>query len=277
MRNFQVRGAWRKGASNAMAPAQEVRIVKDNEALACEAAQLFLSLGREAMTKDQQFRVALSGGSTPQAMYRALSSQPHSTRINWERVEFFFGDERCVPPHHQDSNYGLAQADLFTPLQIDHTHIFRIMGEQGSPEEAATTYEHVIRSQFQTAAPSWPRFHLIVLGLGEDGHTASLFPGSAALDEQTRLAVPAISAKGIPQRITLTVPLINHAEAVLVLVSGTGKASPLKQLLEPSPDQPTDLPAGRIHPLQGRLIWLLDQAAASHLTIAQHHATGHEG
>ena len=134
-----------------------------------------------------------------------------------------------------------------------------------------------VRSQFHTASPSWPRFHLILLGLGEDGHTASLFPGSEALDEQTRLAVPAISPKGIPQRITLTIPVINHAETVLFLVSGTGKASPLKQLLEPASGQPDPLPAGRIKPLQGRLIWIIDQAAASQLTVSQHHDNVHEG
>ena len=254
----------------------EIRIVADSSELAKEAAELFVGFGQQAITSRSCFRVALSGGSTPQALYSVLASPETSGQLDWARVEFFFGDERCVPPDHADSNYRLAHDHLFNPLKISGDRIFRMQGEIDSPNEASHRYEEVLRTRFGTPAPSWPRFHLILLGLGEDGHTASLFPGTPALHEQTRLVVPSTSPKGIAQRLTMTAPLINHAEAVMFMVSGAGKASPLHDILEAPRHADGTLPASLVKPEAGRLLWLLDRAASAQLTMAKQQLASHE-
>ena len=238
----------------------EIRIVNDTQELTREAADLFLWLGQRAVADTGFFRVALSGGSG---------------QLDWSRVEFYFGDDRCVPHDHGESNFGLANEHLFRPLKIAQDKVFRMEGEAASPDAAAAGYEAALRKQFGVDAPAWPRFDLILLGLGEDGHTASLFPGTSALGEETRLVVTSTSPKGIPTRLTFTAPLINQAKVVVFLVAGSGKASPVRGILEPA-GSAVHFPGGLIRPTAGRLIWILDQAAASELAVTKQQLQSHE-
>ncbi len=254
--------------------APEIRILTEGTELADEAADLFVWFGQQAITARGCFRVALSGGSTPKALYAALTRPPISSQLDWARVQFFFGDERCVAPDHPESNYALADQFLFRPLKLPEAGIFRV-DTQAAPT-VADTYEAILRKQFDAAPPAWPRFHLILLGMGEDGHTASLFPGSPALQERTRLVVPSTAPKGIAQRITFTFPLINQAEAVMFVVTGDGKASPVRAVLEPQKGATVACPAGSVNPTAGRLIWMLDEAAASQLAFAKQRLVSHE-
>jgi 6-phosphogluconolactonase len=197
-------------------------------------------------------------------------------RLDWTRVEFFFSDDRCVPPDHAESNFRLANEHLFRPLHISPEHVFRMEGDVGSPDDASRRYANLVKERVGRSGEDWPRFHLILLGLGEDGHTASLFPGTPALQEHIRLVVPSTSPKGVAQRLTFTAPLINHAEAVLFMVSGSGKAAPVRDILEPPMQSETKLPASLVNPLAGRLIWILDQAASAQLTMAKQQVVWHE-
>lgn len=241
--------------------------MNDSEELAREAADLFVWLGEQAIVPVGTFRVALSGGSTPRAVYSALSGEACSKRLDWSRVEFYFGDERCVPPDHPDSNFGMANAALFRPLKIDPRRICRMPGEEDDPDRAARRYEALLRDRFGVPAPGWPSFDLILLGLGEDGHTASVFPGTNAVVERTRLVVPGTAPIGVTNRLTLTVPAINAARTVLFLVSGGAKATVVRAVLEGRDPREQSLPARLIRPANGRLIWFLDRAAAADLTV----------
>jgi len=259
-----------------MTASPELRILENSQELAAEAADLFVWLGRQAIHANGCFRVALAGGSTPRALHRALTAPDPAPQVDWTKVEFFFGDERGVPPNHPESNFGMADDTLFRPLGIRPQQIFRMTGEAADLDQAALDYEAVLRRQFGTAAPAWPHFDLILLGLGEDGHTASLFPDTAALDERTRLVIANRSPKGIAQRLTLTVPVVNQARAVVFLVSGSGKAIAAQSVLEAREADSRRFPAKLIRPEQGRLIWLLDQAAAAELTLSKQRLVSHE-
>lgn len=257
-----------------MSGAPEVRISEDPGELAQEAADLFVWLGQQAVTATGRFRVALSGGTTPKLLYETLVSPAFSGQLEWRRVEFYFGDERCVPPSHPDSNFRMADETLVHPLKIAPERVFRMRGEADDPDEAAREYEAVLRTQFGVPAPGWPSFDLILLGLGEDGHTASLFPGTPALEERARLVVSSRAPVGAKNRITLTVPAINHARVVLFLVSGSNKAAAVRLVIE---DRDTArVPAKLVRPVIGRLIWFLDRAAASGLTVAKQGVVSHE-
>ncbi|MBI5410499.1 MAG: 6-phosphogluconolactonase [Nitrospirae bacterium] len=259
--------------------APELRVLNDSKELAGEAAELFVWLGKQVIEQGGRFRVALSGGSTPRALYETLASRPFSERLDWKRVEFYFGDERCVPPDHPESNFRTAEEALFGPLRIAPERIFRMKGE-ADPDEAVRQYEALIRERFGAAPPAWPSFDLILLGLGEDAHTASLFPGTAALNEKTRLVVVNQSPKGVKNRLTLTAAAINQAQTVVFLVSGAGKAGAVCSVLEEDDGQRGQgvarFPARSIRPVKGRLIWLLDGAAAAGLTIAKQGIASHE-
>lgn len=254
----------------------ELRILESSRELAAEAADLFVWLGNQAIQTAGRFRVALSGGSTPKALHSALAVPGLARQLDWTKVEFFFGDERCVPPDHPESNSGMADETLFRPLGIASRQVFRMHGEAKDQEQAACEYEAVLHRQFGTKPPAWPRFDLILLGLGEDGHTASLFPGTDALNEQTRLVVATRSPKGVPQRLTLTIPIVNQAQTVVFLVSGGSKAAVVRHVLEGREADQAPLPAQAIRPEQGRLIWFLDQAAAAELTLSKQRLVSHE-
>jgi 6-phosphogluconolactonase len=259
-----------------MSATPEIRIMTDAEELAQEAAELFVWLGEQAIKSHGRFLVALSGGSTPQALYTMLAGPEFSARLEWSRVRFFFGDERCVPPDHPESNYGMANAILFQPLKIQADQVFRMKGEDSDPDRAARHYEALLRQECGTAEAAWPTFDVLLLGLGEDGHIASLFPGTDALNEQTRWVVAAKSPRGVVSRLTLTLGVINHAGAVIFLVTGKHKAGVVRAVLEGRDPQTARLPAALVRPQQGRLIWFLDQAAASELTIARQGITSRE-
>jgi 6-phosphogluconolactonase len=199
-------------------------------------------------------------------LYRQLVNPDWASRVKWPRVQFYFSDERCVPPDHAESNFRLANDTLFQPLGIKATQVFRIEGETSQPDLAARRYEETIRQQFAVSSSAWPRFDLILLGLGDDGHTASLFPGSPALNEKTRAVVPSESPRGVPHRITFTAPLINHARRIIFMVTGLQKAPALRAILKDDSADARQYPAKLIRPRDGRLMWYLDRAAASALT-----------
>lgn len=251
----------------------ELRILDNATELAREAADLFVWLGEQSIREGRRYQVALSGGSTPRALHAALASPPFAGRLDWSRVEFYFGDERCVPPDHADSNYGMANETLFRPLKISTTQVFRMSGEVTDHDAAAHQYEEVLRKQVCPNNSPWPLFDLILLGLGEDAHTASLFPGTPALDEARRLVVANRAPQGITHRITLTAPAINQARTILFLVGGSGKAQAVKTVLHDRTVDTRQAPAKLIQAVAGRLIWMLDRAAASALPVSQQDLT----
>ncbi len=243
--------------------ADDLRIVPDPSALGRAAAQLFRSRVASAVEARGRAAVALSGGSTPGWLFRSLVEE--SPGFDWTPVHFFWGDERTVPPGHPDSNYGAARRELLDPLGIREVNVHRIRGEASDPGRAARDYEAELRRFFEPRAAAWPRFDLILLGLGPDGHTASLFPGTPALQEEVRWVV----ANPVPRldtvRVTLTLPLIQHARTVVFLVEGEEKAAILREVLE-GPRVPAKLPAQAVRPVAGELHWLVDAAAAKRLT-----------
>lgn len=253
----------------------ELRILENGEELAREAADFVVWSGEQAVKNAGTFRLALSGGATPKALYALLAGSALAKRLDWRRVAVFFGDERCVPPDHADSNFRMANDTLLSPLNIPQDHVFRMRGED-EPEQAARQYEDSLRKAFGVSAPAWPRFDLILLGLGDDGHTASLFPGTPALHERQRLVVPNQAPHGARQRLTFTVPLINQAQAVVFLVSGRGKAPALKSVLEDPTADAHAFPAKLVQPGEGRLIWFLDRAAAAELIVEKRRIQSHE-
>ncbi|MBX3236128.1 MAG: 6-phosphogluconolactonase [Nitrospiraceae bacterium] len=258
-----------------MTRAPEVRVFESPADVATEAADFFLWLGDQAIRRSGRFLVALSGGSTPKALYSSLCGPAHRNRLDWSRVEFCFGDERCVPPSHPDSNFGLARDYLFTPLNIAHGKIHRMEGE-ADPSAAATAYEYRLRQLVGEADERWPRFDLILLGLGEDGHTASLFPGTAAAQEKTRWVTPGSAPTGTRQRLTLTTGVINHAGVVLFLVTGASKAPVARKVLEGGATAAASYPAAAVQPDEGRLLWFLDRSAAADLTASKREFSSEE-
>jgi 6-phosphogluconolactonase len=235
-----------------------VNIYESSEELAEAAAQEFAARAGEAIDQRGRFAVVLAGGSTPKATYEVLASD-YADRIDWSNVHFFFGDERSVPPDHEDSNYRMAREALLDHVPAGSVH--RMQGEL-PPDEAAEAYEQELRDFF--GSEELPRFDLILLGTGGDGHTASLFPETAALEVHDRWVVANPVLKLETTRITLTVPVINAARAVYFLVAGEGKAGPVAEILEGTPD-PRQYPATLIQP-QGGPEWMLDRPAASELT-----------
>ncbi len=258
-----------------MGAAPEIRVPEDSAELAREAADLVVWVGEQALAADGRFRVALSGGRTPRDLYATLTSPAFARRLDWSRVEFYFGDERCVPPDHPDSNFGLAETALFRPLGIAPSQIFRMRGEAEPPEAGAAEYEALLRQRFGGAG-AWPRFDLVLLGLGEDGHTASLFPGTPAADERARWVAVGRAPAGTLHRLTLTLPVLNQARTVLFLASGVAKAPVVRAILEGPERGAARYPAGLVRPEQGRLIWLLDRPAAAALTIIRQHLDSRE-
>jgi len=238
----------------------EIETYPDANHLARAAAEHFATLAAEAIAARGQFSVALAGGSTPRAAYALLAAE----EVDWSRVHVFWGDERCVPPDHPDSNYRLAREALLDHVPPPASNVHRIRGEI-NPEQAAADYERTLRSFF-ARRPEEPtaRFDLILLGMGEDGHTASLFPGMAALHEQTRWVVAHYVDKPRAWRVTLTPVVINAAAQVTFIVAGAGKTDRLRQVLA-GPYQPDTLPSQIVRPTDGGLLWMTDEAAVAYL------------
>jgi 6-phosphogluconolactonase len=232
--------------------------------LAHEAAELFSALALDAVRDHSRFSVALSGGGTPQALFSLLARPPCQSVIPWQQTHFFWADERLVPPDDPGSNYYHAARLLLDHVPIPTTNIHRMKGEL-SPEKSVLDYSGQLHS-FAANGRSWPRFDLVLLGMGSDGHTASLFPGSP-IKEAPGISVKAVTAQyedRPSQRITLTAAVINDARRVIFLVTGANKAATLSAVLQ-GPRDLAKLPAQRIQPISGTLTWLVDQAAASAL------------
>ncbi len=247
-------------------------IVSDRVALARNAAQRFVALARESIAARGRFAVALSGGSTPRDLYVLLALPEFAAQIDWARVHFFWDDERAVPPDHPDSNYRMAYETLLSRVQPPALNVHRIPAEH-KPADAAHTYEETLQKFFepqrtqgtqrQTSVVDLPRFDLILLGLGANGHTASLFPHTQILNETQRWVAAEYIAEVKMWRITLTASVINAAANILWLVAGADKAATVRAVLRGA-YRPDDLPAQLIQPTNGRAVWLLDREAASH-------------
>ena len=226
------------------------------------AAEEFARLGRSAIGAQGRFAVALSGGSTPKNLYSLLAE--NYADFAWARTFFFFGDERHVPPDHPDSNYRMVNQALLAKIPIPPENVHRVRAENPDAAAAALEYEEELRRFFELEPGELPRFDLILLGLGPDGHTASLFPDSEALEEQSRLVVANRVEKFNAYRITFTFPVLNRAAEAMFLASGAEKADIVGQVLRGNVAPP--LPAQRVLPNDGKLVWMLDEAAAAKLT-----------
>lgn len=239
---------------------REIIVFPDESSQADGAATLFIADAASAIASDGWFSVALAGGSTPESTYRLLATEPYAERVDWSRVHVFWGDERCVSADDPQSNYRMTRETLLERVPLPAENIHRMPGERG-PEEGARAYAAELAAFFGSR---WPAFHLVLLGMGRDGHTASLFPASQALQVQDRpvAGVTAGEAGGRIARITLTAQAINAADHVVFLVAGVEKAATVKGVLEGPPDQ---YPAQRISPTSGRLTLLLDREAAQRL------------
>jgi 6-phosphogluconolactonase len=239
-------------------------ISTDTAALMKQAALRIATWATEAIAARGRFTLVLSGGSTPRALYALLASDELVSQIDWSRADFFWGDERCVPPDHPDSNYRMARESLLDPIHADPAHVHRMRGEE-LPERAAAAYDEHLHKFFRIPpGDPPPRFDIVLLGMGADGHTASLFPGTPALAEVERWVVPnRAQPSGLP-RLTLTLPVLNAAAHVQFLVAGADKAERVKQVLEQTPGA-DELPANAVRPTDGQLEWMLDAAAASRL------------
>lgn len=233
----------------------DLRIFSSPEEVARAVAQHFVEQHKRAVAESNGFAVALSGGSTPRLLYQLLANprEPFRDQIAWKKCFFFFTDERNVPPDHADSNYRMAYETLFA--HVPKTHVCRIAGEKPAAE-AAAEYEHVLEELYE----EFPDLDLVLLGLGEDGHTASLFPGSSALQERERLVVAPWVEKLNAYRITLTLPVLNAGRSVAFLVTGTSKAGILREII--NGDKETSYPAQTVCPTSGEVSWFVDEAAA---------------
>jgi 6-phosphogluconolactonase len=238
----------------------EVIVFPDSVALAHEAARRFILLAQEAIANRGCFNVALAGGTTPKALYQLLATARPPT-IRWDETYLFWGDERFVPPDDSDSTYAMVNEVLLKPIGIAARNVFQVPTTDCSLEEAAARYGDLLRAHTRAALP---RLDLVVLGMGPDGHTASLFPGSDTLNSQELVAAERNSPKPPAERITMTLRLINNAANIIFLIAGADKANTLRLVLE-HVGEVERLPASRVNPQDGTLVWLVDHAAASEL------------
>lgn len=241
--------------------ARDIRIFETAEEVARAAANYFAEIAVSSIDTEGRFSVALAGGSTPRRTYQLLATEEYRNRIDWSKVHIFFGDERSVPPTHADSNYRMAEEAMISLLPIPAPNVHRMVGE-GDAVANASLYEGELQTFFDGA--SWPRFDLVLLGMGDDGHTASLFPGTEALSEARAWVAANWVEKLKTYRITLTAPAINHAANIIFLVAGAGKAERLPEVLRGARN-PLRLPSQLIQPVAGKLVWLVDKAAAEGL------------
>jgi 6-phosphogluconolactonase len=235
--------------------------VADAEELAREGAGIFIARVQEALREKGTCTVALAGGATPRGLYSLLAGdESFRARVRWGKIDFFWGDERQVPPDHPESNFRMANEMLLSKVPVPADHVHRIRGEEPDAGKAAGEYEGALQNFFRLKPGEIPELDFILLGMGADGHTASLFPGTEALKERKRLVVanwvPGLNA----HRFTLTPPLLNKAKCVLFLVTGEEKAETLRKVLEEKTNEA--LPAGLIRPTHGTCLWLVDRFAA---------------
>jgi 6-phosphogluconolactonase len=246
----------------------EVRVLPDGQAIAKRCAQRFVEIAIAGVREKGSFHVALAGGSTPKILYSLLVDDPAlRSQVPWDKMHVFFGDERHVGPDDSQSNFCMARETMFSKSPLKPEQVSRIKGEFPAAEDAAKEYDQALRTYFKLSEGQFPRFDLVLLGMGSEGHTLSIFPGTKALRENRRIAVHNWVGKVLMDRITLTAPAVNNAANIIFMVTGADKAPALTAVLERfyEPDQ---LPAQLIQPLSGTLLWLVDDAAGSMLTRA---------
>jgi len=239
----------------------------DAAELARVAARRFVDWAWQSIAKDGNFSVALSGGSTPRDLYRLLASPEFRAQVDWPRLHLFWGDERAVPPESSESNYGMARRELLLRVPIPPSNVHRMEAEDPNIGRAAHNYEATLRQFLPLDDRGFPRFHLILLGLGPDGHTASLFPGSKLLRETSRWVSTPLVPKLGTRRMTLTLPVLEAARRVVFLVAGAEKAFILREVLCERRDPP--LPAQMVKPREGERLFLVDEAAAVKISSSQ--------
>ena len=243
----------------------DVKVFSNLEEMSWAAACAFEDLSRLKASEGKTFSAALSGGLTPRLLYQILASPAFAGHVHWKNIQLFQVDERCVPPDHPDSNYRMIREALLDHADIPAENFHRMHAEQADLEQAARDYAHELARVLQPLDGDRPRLDLVFLGMGPDGHTASLFPGTPALEEQRLWVRPNHLERLGMHRLTMTLPLLNNAAHVIFLVAGADKAEGVRKVLE---GPPGDLPAQRIQPLEGTLRWFLDEAAARRLSPA---------
>jgi 6-phosphogluconolactonase len=229
-----------------------------------EAAQYIVRLANESIVTRGCFSIALSGGSTPKTLYGLLATEPYRSQLDWSSIEIFWSDERCVPPDNADSNYAMANEALLSKIPIPPNHIHRMPADKADRDAASQEYTLEMQRAFGTNGI--PSFDLLQLGMGPDGHTASLFPHQPSLREQQRLIMPVIVPKPPPPRLTFTPPLLNAARNILFLVTGSDKAEAVHAVLE-GDYQPEEYPTQIVRPPNGEITWMLDTNAATKLRL----------
>ncbi|GAC1431027.1 MAG: 6-phosphogluconolactonase [Terriglobales bacterium] len=244
-----------------MAASPAIRVFRDKAELFNAAADEIARIANSAVQSNGKFSIALSGGSSPKGLFTLLAGG-NVPPIPWDKTYFFWGDERHVPPDNFESNYRMAKETLLDKLAGPESHIFRVHSEE-TADKAASDYEQTIKEFFKLSLGEFPRFDLILLGIGPDGHTASLFPGTTALKENNRLVVSNWVDKLKTERITMTYPVLNNAAAVMFLVIGADKAPAVSKVFE---DSSSELPSQKVRPTSGKLMWMLDEPAASALS-----------
>jgi 6-phosphogluconolactonase len=246
---------------------REIRILADGAAIAKRAAQEFVQAAAPAVREKGSFNVALAGGSTPKALYSLLVNDPTlRSQVPWDKMHLFFGDERHVPPDHPDSNFRMATEAMIAKSPMKPEQVTRIKGEYPDAGQAALEYEKALREYFKLKNGEYPSFDLVLVGMGNEGHTLSLFPGTKALHADGRIAVRNWVGKLYAERITLTAPAASNAARVIFMATGADKAPALKAVLE-GPFEPEQLPAQLLQPKNGKLLWLVDTAAGSMLSM----------
>jgi 6-phosphogluconolactonase len=244
---------------------REIRILNDGAAIAKRAAQEFVESATSAVREKGSFNVALAGGSTPKALYGLLVTDAAlRSQVPWDKMHLFFGDERHVAPDHSDSNFRMATEAMISKSSLKPEQVTRIKGEYPATERAALEYEKALREYFKLKDGEYPRFDLLLVGMGSEGHTLSLFPGTKALHAEGRAVVRNWVGKLYTERITLTAPAASNAARILFMVTGADKALALKAVLE-GPYEPEQLPAQLLQPKNGKLLWLVDTAAGGML------------
>ena len=241
----------------------EVVRLGDLEALSQEAARRWLAIAQKAVAERGKFSIAISGGNTPRRLFQIMASSPYKDQAPWAQTHVFWADERRVPPNDPQSNYLMACETLLNFVPVPATQVNRMLGE-GLLSDATADYENKLRRYFDLGARDWPRFDLVLLGLGPDGHTASIFPGTRAVSDLTHMVLVYEVPQMHSERVTLTRRVFNNSRSVIFLVSGSDKAKPLAETLE-GPALPSTYPAQVIQPTDGQVVWLVDKAAAADL------------
>ncbi len=250
-----------------VSPPREIRILKDGAGIARLAADKFVELAQAAVKDHDTFSVALAGGSTPKLLYALLATDPGlRAKLPWDKMQLFFGDERHVAPEDAQSNFKMAFDTMISKAPLKPEQVHRMKGEYPDAEKAAREYEQELGAHFRLKDGELPRFDLVLVGMGDEGHCLSLFPGTKALHADGRSVVRNWVGKFFTDRITITAPVANHAANILFTVTGKEKAPALKAVLE-GPYEPEQLPSQLLQPTNGNLLWLVDEAAGDMLSI----------